>query len=435
MKRATTKRRTWIKIAEGCYDDGHAIVVLARKRVPGRRNPLRATDRMPRFDANGRQYTRLNNLDCIVRHAQLLDDLRTGKIGGEFGAPGSLLFAIDAWTRTHAIAPGVKSGRIFDLHQLLKPWRTSNLAPMQATAIRRAHIVDALDAMRKPNGEPFSPTSLNGRKRALGVVLRIALEQDQAKRGRDQDADDVVVPTSLVPGQAPRDLESRGMDLAFVEMILAAMSDRSCARSGEPQAAYGKAKLFLSVMAWTALPPASLRRLARVKVSWARSTIEYPARRKGKRPAPAFLAPALPQAMAALRRFDAAGLWGTSLSGSALRGVWSRAVATVRASLKAAAEIPGATDDAIALYELFQNQVPANSRPYDLRHSFATEFLRRTGDRTALQQILQHKDQRMLERYTKGAIPDRVNDAMSAMRAHWAPETVAAPLRLVPKGS
>jgi integrase len=139
--------------------------------------------------------------------------------------------------------------------------------------------------------------------------------------------------------------------------------------------------------------------------------------------------------MAALRRFDAANLWGTTLSPSAMYRVWRRAVATVRASLKAAAETPGADDDAIAIYELFQNQVPANSRPYDLRHSFATEFLRRTGDRTALQQILQHKDQRMLERYTKGAIPDRVNDAMAAMRAHWAPETVAPPLRLVPKGS
>jgi hypothetical protein len=38
----------------------------------------------------------------------------------------------------------------------------------------------------------------------------------------------------------------------------------------------------------------------------------------------------------------------------------------------------------------------------------------------------------MLERYSKGAIPDRVNTAMDAMRAHWTPTPPQAePLRLV----
>ena len=424
MKR-TTKKRTWAKIAEGCYDDGHAIVILARKRIPGRKNPIRATDRLPRFDAAGRQYTRLNNLDPIVRHAQLMDDLREGRIGGVHGAPGSLLHAFDLWERNHPIAPGDKSRaaeRQAELRYLFKPWRASDLATMQVTAIRRKHIADALDAMRKPNGAPYAPTTINARKQALADVLRVELEKDQLKRRQANQDDDVVVPTSLVPGQPAKDLEVRGIELRFVEMILAAMPD-------------SKGKIRLSVMAWTGLPQKSLQRLYRPKVNFSKCTIEYPARMKGKRPAPAFLAPALPQAMAALRHYDHANLWGKRFSRGSLRVTWRRAVKVVRATLKAAAEMPGATDDAVAIFELFQNQVPENSRPYDLRHSFATEFLRRTGDRTACQQILQHKDQRMLDRYTKGAIPDRVSNAMDLMRAHWAPDATKAAnvLRLVTK--
>jgi len=437
MKR-TTKKRTWTKIAQGCYDDGHAIVILARKRIPGRRNPIRATDRMSRFDANGRQYTRLHNAEPMARYAQLLEDLQTGRIGGVHGAPGSLLAAIDLWERNHPIVPGAPGSlRVGELHSLLKPWKTSDLAPMQVTAIRRIHIVAALDDMEKPNGAPYAPTTIHARKQALGKVLRVELEKDQLKRrhgSKDQDAD-VIVPTSLVPGMPAKELEERGIDMRFVDLIIDAMSDRGCATKGGTPAAFSHGKIFMGVMAWTALPPASLKRLAKTKVRFSKLEIEYPARKKGKKPAPAFWAPAMPSAIAWLRKFDAANLWGKSISRSSLRKQWRLGVAKVRATLKDAADAPGADDVAIALFELFQSQVPANSRPYDLRHSFATEFLRRTkGNRTALQRILQHKDERMLERYSKGAIPDLVADAMGQMRDYWSPIPTAPqvePLRLV----
>ena len=53
-------------------------------------------------------------------------------------------------------------------------------------------------------------------------------------------------------------------------------------------------------------------------------------------------------------------------------------------------------------------------RPYDLRHSYGTQMYAMTGDPLAVQSLLMHSTQKMTERYTKGAIDQRLRLAVGS---------------------
>jgi integrase len=65
-------------------------------------------------------------------------------------------------------------------------------------------------------------------------------------------------------------------------------------------------------------------------------------------------------------------------------------------------------------------------RPYDLRHSFGSAVYAATGDLRAAQQLLGHASQRMTDRYTLSAVPERlqfavgqVNELQQAGAERW----------------
>src|SRR6185503_16153028 len=57
---------------------------------------------------------------------------------------------------------------------------------------------------------------------------------------------------------------------------------------------------------------------------------------------------------------------------------------------------------------------PEDLRPYDLRHSFGTEMLRRTGNLETTAEMLDHSTTRMTRRYSLGAIPEMLKKAALA---------------------
>jgi integrase len=74
------------------------------------------------------------------------------------------------------------------------------------------------------------------------------------------------------------------------------------------------------------------------------------------------------------------------------------------------------------------NVVPA-PRVYDLRHSFATELYRRTGDPKAAAEMLMHAPtSKMMDRYTIAGVEPRLKLAAGAFnRAVKAPDWLAVP--------
>ena len=102
---------------------------------------------------------------------------------------------------------------------------------------------------------------------------------------------------------------------------------------------------------------------------------------------------------------------------------WQRAVTNTRRALEQEAEKSGDK----TMLEQFDLCVPDHCRPYDVRHSFLTDVLRKTGDMRATQELAQHRDIKTTERYTKGAVPERVAQAIAKMRAVWFPDAPTGP--------
>jgi integrase len=66
------------------------------------------------------------------------------------------------------------------------------------------------------------------------------------------------------------------------------------------------------------------------------------------------------------------------------------------------------------------------ARPYDLRHSYGTALYAQTGDPRAVQELLMHSTGKMTERYTQGAVQQRLKLAVRRFdRAVPAPKRLA----------
>jgi integrase len=417
--------RITVKLAKGCYADAHGITVRARIGSKNSGTFREARDRFALTDGAGVPYSTKHNRELVARHAQLVEDLRTGRVGaGTAGAPGSVTAAITRFLLEHPASSHDPTRKNEDYKYLLPHWQRSPVGAYPAIHVPRlaikTQIADWLTA-------GVSPSAINSRKRVLGDVLRVELERERAKR-RTPDADDVIVPTALIKNVRPRELEARGIDMPILLRILDALPDHGRAVKGGTRPAYSETKIRLTVMAWTGLSQKSLTRLERRHVNFDKGRIFLPPRKKGQG-APGVWVDALPQAIAALRAYDTARLWRRSFSRAAMRKSWMKAVARVRATLVAAATAPTATDLDRTMHEQFENCVPLNSRPYDVRHSFLTEALRRSGNMRAVQALAQHRDIKTTERYTKGAVPELVSQAIADMRAVWAPEPASTSSR------
>jgi integrase len=179
-------------------------------------------------------------------------------------------------------------------------------------------------------------------------------------------------------------------------------------------------KARVRVLAYAPITPMQLRQLKRTDVDWDRGEIVTPGRKKGHGTAPR-RKPLTPQALEAFKAFDAAEGWGLQFSRSSLHRTFTAARDRVVETLRA--ERP----------DLDVSQL-ATMRPYDLRHSFATEVYRATGDLAITGEFLDHADPQTTRRYAQGALPAHLQAAgAKILEAFKAPTVTALPPRLVKK--
>lgn len=178
----------------------------------------------------------------------------------------------------------------------------------------------------------------------------------------------------LEPPPRPRDIPADD-----VPLILAAMQTRGRAGKGETRPPESKSAARAAVLAATGLPSGTLKKLRKDDVDFTRSLLHLPARKKGTG-APGAVLPLSAEAVAAFRELDRLDAWG-SFSNSSLGKSFKRAAR------------------AVTKREFY---------PYQLRHTFATQLAKRTGDETAVAYLLQHKSVATTRKYyTLGSHFDR----------------------------
>jgi integrase len=214
-------------------------------------------------------------------------------------------------------------------------------------------------------------------------------------------------PTDAIKFQREPTGEARDIPIRIVKLILDSLPDQGRADRGGTRPDVSKTKLRLTVMAWTGIPAASLARVRPRDLDFKGARIYLRPRRKGKGADGVWIA-LLPPAVDALRAFVDAGLCGQPWSNSSMRKTWHVGIAR---ATKKADELAEKTGDRSWRDELAA--LPPRCKPYDLRHSFASEIYRVTGDIRAVSECLQHADLETTKRYTKGAVSERVTAAIA----------------------
>lgn len=228
---------------------------------------------------------------------------------------------------------------------------------------------------------PVSPATVNRRLRALSNLFTVL--------GRNRHAPN---PVRDVPEAQEATHRIRALSYDTIAAILAKLPDRGKPVKGDKRSKVSQAKLRLTVMAYTGWPAGTLAQLRPQDVDLDTGHAHLPARRKGKGH-PAVTVPLLPEAVAALRAFAAANLWGP-FDARAVNRSWKRA-----------AKACGVT----------------GIRAYDLRHSFLTAIGQASKDERAVQALAQHGDIRTTRRYTEGSVQGRLASAIAALKPVMSP--------------
>lgn len=150
-----------------------------------------------------------------------------------------------------------------------------------------------------------------------------------------------------------------------------------------------RTKAILMVIAYTGIPPEDVRRISPQDVDLRRRIVAVHGRRKGSGTA-GRLVPLLPEAVAAFKMMAREDAWGTCTN------------TTLRRSFRRGCKAIGLDPNAYTTY--------------DLRHSFATEMLRRSGDLRATQILLDHSTPQLTIRYALAAGDPRVAKALKSWR-------------------
>lgn len=269
---------------------------------------------------------------------------------------------------------------------LLAAWLETSLADKQRADITRTDVKRQLALWGSSGGRTgkgYSASTLNHRLTALRQLYQ------------ELDGADAPNPTKGIKRFSEPEPEPRGVPFAVAEQILARIKDRGGVRK---PILTTKARLRLQVILFTGLPHAQVMRIKPEHIDFDGATLVTTARRKGKG-AQARRLPLLPQAVDALRAFDAADCYG-DFSTSSVRRAWN----------DARDKIAGQIQDA-SLRALI-----AGLRPYDLRHSFLTTVYLHSGDHRATAELGLHSDDRTTRRYTLGAVTARAHRALQAVQ-------------------
>jgi len=299
-----------------------------------------------------------------------------------------------------------------DMRILLAHWAACPLGFVARHEITRLQIVEQI---ARWDDKGAAIVTLNHRLRAIRNLYNTL------------DGIDVPHPTDKIQNKTPPKSEPRAIPMPLVQMILGFIPDRGRAERHGTIPRVSLTKIRLRVLAWTGMPPAQLRRLRVRDVDFRAKKIYLRPRRKGKGSDEAWL-DLMDPAVDALRDFAAHDLWGRKWSRSSMRKSLKGAITRAAAH---AAQIAHDTGDRTLLDEFAR--LHPNARPYDLRHSFATEVYRLTGDPNVVKEMLQHASLDTTNRYTRGAVSERVTLAIGKINAAFAAIPPLAPAAAAPK--
>ncbi len=199
--------------------------------------------------------------------------------------------------------------------------------------------------------------------------------------------------------QREPDAEPRAVPMALLDAIIDSMDAHRSSHPGRGGRGFrNKSHARLKMMLWTGITPASLKRLTARAIDLEQRTMTLPSRVKGAG-AESVTVPLFPQGVEACRAWLRAFAWGR-FDHRALGRAFHRAVKAYVASQAAAGR---AVD------------VPADLRPYDLRHSFLSWVWQVTRDPLLVQHFAQHADLKTTRRYTRGVVDARARSAVASV--------------------
>ena len=369
------RRHRLLRLGPGIVRDGDALV--ARVRIGNSRDGTQ-TLRRERFPL-GTDLAKIRAWQLGAKY-----ELATAAPS----APGRGSLAADIREFIAALPEG--RYRI-DTEDLLTHWTKSPLGDRDRRTITRLEIIQVISGWTTAG---VAESTCNQRLSRLRKFFQ-ALEGDEN-------------PTTGIARLAPPKAEPRDIPARIVHAILEALPDRGRAGRGEERPTISESKIRLRVMAWTGIAPATLRRVRPRDLDLAHARVYLRPRRKGKGTHGAWVT-LLPRAVEAFRDFAAASLFGRTWSASSLGKTWRVGIArATAAAARVAAEDGG---DRTWTEEIAK--LPPNCHPYDLRHAFASEIYRETGDIGAVSELLQHASFETTKRYTRGAVSARVAAAIA----------------------
>jgi integrase len=353
---------------------------------------LSATVQVGKLPQREKRFPRTNDLEADIRKMQRWQLHTRAEMLGEqpTEAPRDSLTA--SVPRFLATMPAGSSARR-DHEKLLAAWCATRLGTMDRRAIRRSDVLTQLSTWE---ADGYAAATLNHRLRSLRKLYDVL----------DAEDDFAINPCAKIRKREEPEPEERGTTYDILEAILALIPDVGFARErGASRPPFNKSKIRLRVMAWTGLPPAQIRKIRPEHIHWTANELDVMPRSKGKG-VKARRLPLLPEAVAALRDFDAAGAYGT-FSNAAPWNAWQRAKRRYLEELR--------KENAPGLETITQIVKPL--RPYDLRHSFAALVYETTGSRDAIKDLLLHGSMQTSERYLKRGVMRASQTAIAAVSA------------------
>jgi len=177
-----------------------------------------------------------------------------------------------------------------------------------------------------------------------------------------------------------------------IERVLDAVEDRGQGIRGQKRTDVSKTKIRLRLIAYTGLPHKLVKQITADGIDWEKGRVLAAKRRKGTGVEARWL-PIAPEALRALEDFVEYDCFG-SFSNSSMLKTWRRAWRWVHPTWPKDKKIPCV---------------------YRLRHSFATATYAKSGDDRGTALLLMHsRKSNMIQRYTLGAEPERMEKCAEA---------------------
>jgi integrase len=384
-------RRT--KLAPGVYQDAYGISVIASVGT----YPKNLTSPELRFAIG----TPLPTL-VAAWHREKMKLMEALEHRGGRAGRGTLAADVLAYFKTARLSPQRQQERD---HQLTWWCVDQGFGTRRRSTLTATELTQALNTLHGT-----AASTRNHYRTALSNVFTVLDGKNAPNPFRD-------VPRVEEPPAARRD-----QPYELIEVLLAKLRDR-----GGAKGKLSRTKAWLRVLAYVPVTPAQLLLLRRSDVHWtegAMGAISVAGREKGAGTQPKRKPLFAPEALEALRAFDAAGCWDETGHVRLPKPSASSRLRTFKAALTAAVQELRVTRPDLDLSRADEMLVK------DLRHSLLTEVLRVTGNLDITAEFGDHKDKATTLRYAQGAVAGVLKTAGAQLA-----EAFAARPRYVPPPS